>query len=778
MTAARNVGLFGQTDRRVGIGLTLATILLWAGATKAAEAGPLPGTVPLTVEGDLASLMIDGADRFLLRETEKTLARREQFWKRDFSSPEKYAASVEPNRRRLAHILGVRDARAVAGGFEVIRRLDQRDGEADEGLCVVRWPVVGDVVAEGLLLGRAAVPSSRSTPAWIIAIPDPAHTAEMIAGAVQGLPPQAQFARRLADSGCRVLVPTLVDRQTRKHRAALLTNREYIYRAAYELGRHVIGYEVQQVLAAVDQISREQKAEEVRIGVIGHGEGGLIALCAAALDMRIDAVCVSGYFADRRNLWQEPLDHNVFGLLEQFGDAELAGLVAPRPMIVEASAAVESEVPPDTGGGPGRIVTPGLDGVRREFQRARRLVSGFSPVPRMELIASGDGRGPFGTSKTLAVFLNMLSPDCTLAPDQADASRLAASSNAAVARQTALVEQLNRHSQQLLAASAEVRREFFKNLDTSSLEKFQKTIEPYREFFYNEVIGRFEQPPLPANPRSRKTWDEPNYTGYEVMLDVFPDLFAYGILNVPKDIRPGQRRPVIVCQHGLEGRPQDLIRGSSKKAYADFASVLADQGFITFAPQNPYILGDRFRTLQRKANPIKKTLFSLIVPQHQQIVNWLGTLPFVDKQRIAFYGLSYGGKTAMRVPPLVQEYCLSICSGDFNEWVWKNASVGNRYSYMGTKEYEIFEFDLGSTFNYAEMAALIAPRPFMVERGHFDGCAPDEMVGYEFAKVRFLYQARLGIGDRAAIEWWVGPHAIHGVGTYAFLHRWLGVPGK
>ena len=46
------------------------------------------------------------------------------------------------------------------------------------------------------------------------------------------------------------------------------------------------------------------------------------------------------------------------------------------------------------------------------------------------------------------------------------------------------------------------------------------------------------------------------------------------------------------------------------------------------------------------------------------------------------------------------------------------------YSYVWSPEYEIFEFDLGSTFNYAEMAALIAPRPFMVERGHFDNVAP------------------------------------------------------
>ncbi len=197
---------------------------------------------------------------------------------------------------------------------------------------------------------------------------------------------------------------------------------------------------------------------------------------------------------------------------------------------------------------------------------------------------------------------------------------------------------------------------------------------------------------------------------------------------------------------------------------------------MTFAPQNPYIFHDRFRTLQRKANPLGKTLFSVIIPQHQQITDWLKTLPFVDGNRIAFYGLSYGGKSAMRIPPLVSNYCLSICSADFNEWVWKNASTRSPYSYVWTNEYEIFEWDLGSTFNYSEMAALIAPRPFMVERGHFDGVSSDEMVAHEFAKVRFLYEARLGLKDMAEIEFFVGPHTIHGVGTFNFLHKHLNWP--
>ena len=74
------------------------------------------------------------------------------------------------------------------------------------------------------------------------------------------------------------------------------------------------------------------------------------------------------------------------------------------------------------------------------------------------------------------------------------------------------------------------------------------------------------------------------------------------------------------------------------------------------------------------------------------------------------------------------------------------------------------------------MATLIAPRPFMVERGHFDGVGSDEVVAYEFAKVRFLYEARLKLTDRCRIEWFVGPHMINGQGTFDFLHQHLAWP--
>jgi hypothetical protein len=82
---------------------------------------------------------------------------------------------------------------------------------------------------------------------------------------------------------------------------------------------------------------------------------------------------------------------------------------------------------------------------------------------------------------------------------------------------------------------------------------------------------------------------------------------------------------------------------------------------------------------------------------------------------------------------------------------------------------------MGHVANYAELSSLMAPRPFMVERGHDDGVAPDEWVAWEFAKVRRHY-VKLGIGEKAEIEFFNGPHSINGQATYSFLHRHLNWP--
>jgi len=53
--------------------------------------------------------------------------------------------------------------------------------------------------------------------------------------------------------------------------------------------------------------------------------------------------------------------------------------------------------------------------------------------------------------------------------------------------------------------------------------------------------------------------------------------------------------------------------------------------------------------------------------------------------------------------------------------------------------------NLGKTFHYAEMATLIGPRWFMVERGHADRVSSDKAVGYDVAKIRLLYGFQFNI---------------------------------
>ena len=118
-------------------------------------------------------------------------------------------------------------------------------------------------------------------------------------------------------------------------------------------------------------------------------------------------------------------------------------------------------------------------------------------------------------------------------------------------------------------------------------------------------------------------------------------------------------------------------------------------------------------------------------------------------------GLSYGGETAVRVPPILEKYCLSICSGDFNQWTTKVAATDAPFSFMRTIEWEMPYWNLGQTFDYAEMTYLMVPRPFMVERGHLDRVGRDQWVAHEYAKVRFLY-AQLGLTDRTEIEFFQG----------------------
>jgi hypothetical protein len=508
----------------------------------------------------------------------------------------------------------------------------------------------------------------------------------------------------------------------------------------------------------------------------------------------------------------------VFGGLSHFDDAELSWLILPNALIVEHAAVPEVKGPPDVrkgrngGAAPGAIATASDAAVLAECKRANDGLQSLGKDGRVQLItgAAGGVVEQPACAATVAGFCGALGVRAAGADGTAVGEAMTASAEVMSQQQIKqfALQRMWRQVKTLegCTAAAVVEGEQRRNATTwmplarlpsgdsdgQAAAAAAQLIEQNQARLW-QTLGKVQATRSPIAPRTRHLpeYSTDTISAFEVTLDVLEPggVFAWGILLVPADAlvvsgsATSRRRPVVVCSHGLEGLPSHCIcvddgtpeRTRAFSSYKAFARRLAERGFVTFSPHNPYRGEDSFRQLQRLANPIGLTLFSVIFEQHKAILEWLSLLPFVDAARIGFYGLSYGGKAAMRVPALLTEYACSICSADFNDWIAKNSSTAFKGSYVFTGEWEMPDWDLGNQFNYSEMAMCIAPRPFMVERGHDDGVGLDHWVAWEFAKVRRGY-TKLGVPTATEIEWHEGPHTINGQATFAFLHRHLAWP--
>jgi cephalosporin-C deacetylase-like acetyl esterase len=713
-------------------------------------AQPIPNTKPLEEKGDLARVMVDGIHKYLDRAIAEAPIRRVSALREHFDLPGALGVVAKRLPPKLEYISG-------PGKPSLLATIEGCQVHA------VRWAVLPGIDAEGLLIEPRDKPRAQ-----VVAVPHCEQTPEEVAGLVKGDP----FGLKLAANGCRVLIPLLINRQdelssnSRIGRQTNIPHREFIHRMAFELGRTMPGYEVQKILAANDWFD---SFEKLPLGVIGYGEGGMLALFAGAIDQRIKVTQVSGYFGNHDQVHEEPLDRNIWGLNTKYGNAELAIKIAPREVILDTLTPYPTWTGPQPakpgrgGAAPGRLASQ-----KEPNEELRRYHELRDKGPLLQRQARENDQ--VDTDQFLTVLglksrvYQLQLPELAIKPDM-------------TGRHARQFEQPVNYTQKLWRDSDRIRAEQWKHIDASSPQSWEKSSASLRDRFHKELIGQLPYPTKPLNPRTRMLHETEKWTSYEVVLDVYDDVIAYGILCLPKGMKPGEKRAVVVCQHGLEGRPTDIVHPNEKsKFYNTFGTKLADMGYIVYAPQNPYIFQNHFRQIQRKANPLKLSLFSFIIEQHRRTLDWLEKLPEVDPERIGFYGLSYGGKTAMRVPAVEQRYAISICSGDFNEWLGKNVSTEHYSSYMYTGEYEMYEFNLGNTFNYAEMAYLIAPRPFMVERGHDDGVGTDEMIAYEYAKVRYLYANRLSIASRTELEFNRGGHEIFMKGTLSFIQKHLGKP--
>ena len=160
--------------------------------------------------------------------------------------------------------------------------------------------------------------------------------------------------------------------------------------------------------------------------------------------------------------------------------------------------------------------------------------------------------------------------------------------------------------------------------------------------------------------------------------------------------KPGERRPVVVCQHGRNGLPRDTIDGRQYGL----------QQFRRAAGRA------RLRHLRPPQSLSRRGPLPLARPQGQQrskprcspssspsttrsSAGWSNNA-FVDGSRIAFYGLSYGGETAVRVPPLLEKYCPLDLFRRLQPVDPQSGRTDEPFSFMRTIEWEMPYWNLGT----------------------------------------------------------------------------------
>lgn len=156
------------------------------------------------------------------------------------------------------------------------------------------------------------------------------------------------FAVSLVEKGVVVFAPELIgfgDRKLEEDQNIGKPEDNSCYRIASQLlllGKTLPGLRVAECRRLIDYMQAFPNVEQNNLGIMGLSGGGLVAGFVSILDDRIKATVISGYtntfigsIMDRRHC----LDNYVPGILQYTEMPELIGLIAPRPLFIEAGNA-------------------------------------------------------------------------------------------------------------------------------------------------------------------------------------------------------------------------------------------------------------------------------------------------------------------------------------------------------------------------------------------------------------------------------------------------------
>jgi dienelactone hydrolase len=724
---------------------------------------PLRGTALLTlpITDDIREEQRQQIIRYFTTQIAATPAERDLLWHPNFFSLRTYRSSIRAHRAHLREMLGLIPFKSGTPQIKILRE------DAHLQIEDVTLPMDSGWSARALVF----LPRAKVIPMCLIAVPPATESREEFAGIMEGTKP-AKWLQALLARDVVVAIPMTVERTDGGpicKQAGGKDQRRVLWRAGFIVGRSMVGLEVQQVLAVREFLMELPSAFRSETLVMGQDEGGMIALYAGAVEESFGAVVSVNYFQQRENCWQEPVDRVLYGQIKEFGDAELAALIAPSLLLVVTRAG-------------GAVPQPS---VNAELARARRFYLALDAAEKLQTLEVHE-------NAMEATVLKLLSILGAREPGDLPRFLLQVPTSAVNEARIQHFESWFQYLQKLIAASGETRKKYWQLDSTQVADRPQKAQRLRAELAL--LVGVIPADKTPMNARTALVAETDKFLAFDVLLDVVPGVEVYGQLLVPR-VAGGTLRarlPAMICQHGFDGAPK-YVSGvgdhleSNDHFYHRFGQRLAERGYVVFAPyltvpqdHNPPGIvhrADLVNPLVRMAAPLGMMRTSIELAKLHRVVDFLQSLSFVDRDRLGYYGLSYGGYSATWMPPLEPRLKLTVISAFFNDWQTMLTDT-SRYgqSYWTLPDEDFYNWNVLNRFVHTQIIAAMWPRPVCIEYGSEDQVTTLAWHRRAWQEVN-AFAASWGMENRIIDDEFLGPHTIHGIGTFFFLDRWLR-PGR
>jgi len=297
------------------------------------------------------------------------------------------------------------------------------------------------------------------------------------------------------------------------------------------------------------------------------------------------------------------------------------------------------------------------------------------------------------------------------------------------------------------------------------------------------LLGGFSRPRGDLEPQVLATAEKDGYTQQKIEIISEPGVRLPLYVLTPQTGQAPYPTVIALNGHGsgvqeVIGEPQtEQIAEHMCRCNHDYGRQLAQQGFLVFAPEQRGF-GERreledvaqapgqssCRQASMNAMLLGRTMVGMRVWDVMRVIDYVRQTGLAKADTLACVGLSGGGTVTTFATAMDPRITTAVISGYFCTWQW---------SIMAMRHCE--DNYIPGIVQHAEMAdigALIAPRPLLIESGIHDGGFPIAAAREAYAHLETIYAAAQ-VSESLWLDEFDGGHEFSGAKAFDFFNAYL-----